>query len=250
MQGTVKELIVQGKQTAPKKLFYQRLSLSIHELDNKKQFKCIWVSSDLKEEKELVLYPNKSDTVKGLLDEAAKKIQFSENSRKKLRLLKVGNHKIINVFKEDILLDTLQKSNEPITTQSAQKTFRIEEVPIEDMQLAENEMLIPVAHYSKEIYNSFGVPFLIKAKHGEPYGALKQRIQKRLNVPDKEWENYKFSVISVGHTTEVNDNIAVDLEVYRSWNGNQLPHFGLDHINKSRKRTSLNFSEKAIKIYN
>lgn len=247
-QGCLKDLLVSTKQSNTKKLFYQRLSLSIHELDNKKQFKCIWVSNDLKEEKELVLYPNKNDAVKGLLDEAAKKIQFSENSSKKLRLLKVNNHKIVMIFKEDIPLESLQKTTEPITPQSTQKTFRIEEVPLEDLQLAENEMLIPVAHYSKEIFSVFGVPFLIKARQGEPYGALKQRIQKRLNVPDKEWENYKFAVIG-GNTSDVNDNTPVDLNVYRSWNGN-APFFGLDHINKSRKRTSLNFSEKAIKIYN
>ncbi|XP_073827847.1 ubiquitin-specific protease 7 [Musca autumnalis] len=249
-KGCLKDLLALAstKQSNPKKLFYQRLSLSIHELDNKKQFKCIWVSNDLKEEKELVLYPNKNDTVRGLLDEAAKKIQFSENSSKKLRLLKVNNHKIAMVFKEDTPLESLQKATEPITPQSTQKTFRIEEVPLEDLQLAENEMLIPVAHYSKEIFSVFGVPFLIKARQGEPYGALKQRIQKRLNVPDKEWENYKFAVIG-GNTPDVNDNTLVDLAVYRPWNGN-TPFFGLDHINKSRKRTSLNFSEKAIKIYN
>ncbi|XP_033172578.1 ubiquitin carboxyl-terminal hydrolase 7 isoform X2 [Drosophila mauritiana] len=248
---TFKDLVSYTKQSSTKRIFYQRLSLSIHELDNKKQFKCVWVSSDLKDEKELVLYPNKNDTVKGLLEEAAKKISFAENSRRKLRLMKISNHKIVAVCKDDIPLDTLLKSNESITTtQGAQKTFRIEEVPAEDMQLAENEFLIPVAHFSKELYNSFGIPFLTKARHGEPYGAVKQRIQRRLNVQDKEWENYKFCVISMGHNSDVNDNTPVDLEVYRSWTSGQLPFFGLDHINKSRKRSSLNFSEKAIKIYN
>ncbi|XP_032580109.1 ubiquitin carboxyl-terminal hydrolase 7 isoform X2 [Drosophila sechellia] len=248
---TFKDLVSYTKQSSTKRIFYQRLSLSIHELDNKKQFKCVWVSSDLKDEKELVLYPNKNDTVKGLLEEAAKKISFAENSRRKLRLMKISNHKIVAVCKDDIPLDTLLKSNESITTtQGAQKTFRIEEVPAEEMQLAENEFLIPVAHFSKELYNSFGIPFLTKARHGEPYGAVKQRIQRRLNVQDKEWENYKFCVISMGHSVDVNDNTPVDLEVYRSWTSGQLPFFGLDHINKSRKRSSLNFSEKAIKIYN
>lgn len=56
------------------------------------------------------------------------------------------------------------------------------------MILGENEMLIPVSHYSKEIYNTFGTPFYIKAQQGESYGVLKERIQKRLNVPEKEWE--------------------------------------------------------------
>ncbi|XP_037936692.1 ubiquitin carboxyl-terminal hydrolase 7 [Teleopsis dalmanni] len=248
-KGTVKELINYGNKGTSKKIYYQRLSLSIHELDNKKQFKCVWVSNDLKDEKELVLYPNKNENVKGLLEEAAKKIQFSENSRRKLRLLKVSNHKIVTVFKEDVSLESLQKPNESMTTQNTQKTFRIEEVPAEDLQLAENEMLIPVSHFSKELYNAFGVPFLIKAKNGETYGTLKQRIQKRLNVTDKEWETYKFTLISMGHTVEINDNSPVELSEFRSWT-HASSCIGLDHINKSRKRTSLNFSEKAIKIYN
>lgn len=193
----------------------------------------------------MVLYPNKNDTVKGLLDEASKKIQFSENSSKKLRLLKVTNHKIFTIIKEDIPLESLQKTTEPITPQSNQKMFRVEEVPLDELQLAENERLIPVAHYSKEVFSAFGVPFLMKARQGEPYGAFKQRIQKRLNVPDKEWENYKFAIAGC-NTPDVNDNTPVDINVYRAWNA----FFGLDHINKSRKRTSLNFSEKAIKIYN
>jgi hypothetical protein len=33
-------------------------------LENKKQFKCVWISSNLKEEKEIVLYPNRLVTVR------------------------------------------------------------------------------------------------------------------------------------------------------------------------------------------
>lgn len=82
----------------------------------------------------------------------------------------------------------LQSSNDTITNQNPQKIYRIEEVPKEDLIIGDNEMLIPVSHFSKEIYNTFGTPFFIKAQHGETYGVLKERIQKRLNVPDKEWE--------------------------------------------------------------
>jgi len=250
-KGTLKELI-QYKQNGIKKLFYLRLSLTIHEMENKKLFKCIWVSMDLKEEKELILYPNKGETVKELLIEAVKNIQFSEKSQKRLRLLRVGNNKIQNVFEEDILLELIHTSNDLVngTEIDPLNYFRIEEVPTEDIHLAENEMLIGVAHYSKHDYNCFGTPFLTKAKHGEPYGALKQRIQEKLNVPDKEWETYKFTISSMGRTTEVNDDTLVDLDAYRIPTGGYMPFFGLDHVNKSRKRSSFNSSEKAIKIYN
>lgn len=30
------------------------------------------------------------------------------------------------------------------------------------MELGENELLVPVNHFSKEVYSTFGTPFLIK----------------------------------------------------------------------------------------
>ena len=41
-------------------MYYQRLQIPINELENKKQFKGLWISHNLKDEKELVLYPNRS----------------------------------------------------------------------------------------------------------------------------------------------------------------------------------------------
>ncbi len=62
-----------------------QLSIRINELENKRQFKCIWVNSKYKEEKELVLYPNKNGTVTDLLDEARKQVDLAENGTGKLR---------------------------------------------------------------------------------------------------------------------------------------------------------------------
>jgi hypothetical protein len=43
-------------------VYYQRLQIPINELENKKQFKCLWISHNLRDEKELVLYPNRWQT--------------------------------------------------------------------------------------------------------------------------------------------------------------------------------------------
>lgn len=43
--GILKDLLVYCKPKCPKKLFYQILSIKVNELDNKKQFKCLWVRS-------------------------------------------------------------------------------------------------------------------------------------------------------------------------------------------------------------
>lgn len=42
---------------------------------------------------------------------------------------------------------------------------RIEEIPKEELEIGEDEALIPVAHFHKDVFSTFGVPFLIKVKH-------------------------------------------------------------------------------------
>lgn len=84
-EGTLKDLLVFSKPKVPKKIFYQQLSIRVNELENKKQFKCIYVGPNMKEEKELILYPNKNGTVADLLEEAKKQIGTSEGGTGKLR---------------------------------------------------------------------------------------------------------------------------------------------------------------------
>lgn len=66
--------------------------------------------------------------------------------------------------------------------------YRFEEIPSSELHLTEDEMLIPVSHFYKNVLDVFGIPFFIKIKQGEPFGVLKERIQNKLAVPDKEWE--------------------------------------------------------------
>lgn len=44
------------------------------------------------------------------------------------------------------------------------KFYRIEEIPKDEVNLANDEMLIPVAHFQKDVYTTFGTPFLLKIK--------------------------------------------------------------------------------------
>ena len=65
----------------PKKMFYQRLTLPIHELENKRQLKCTFMAIDQKEEKEVTLYPNKGSRVEQMLEEAKQVMQSAIYSR-------------------------------------------------------------------------------------------------------------------------------------------------------------------------
>jgi len=46
---------------------------------------------------------------------------------------------------------------------------RIEEIPRDELNLTDDEMLIPVAHFYKDIFSTFGIPFFLKVKHVSLY---------------------------------------------------------------------------------
>lgn len=50
-------------------------------------FQCVWVGPNLKEEKDLILYPNKRGCVSDLLEEAKKQVELSPDGSGKLRLV-------------------------------------------------------------------------------------------------------------------------------------------------------------------
>lgn len=190
-EGTLKDLLLIYKPRQAKKLYYQLLSIRINELEHKKPFKCIWVNSKLKEEasvsfcllffliflpflffdnlfclfyyfylliqKELLLYPNKNGTAAELLSEARKQIELSEDGSGKLRLLEVASYKITQILPEEILLECLNSGGS--------KTYRIEEIPKDELKNEHGEFSIPVAHFHKEIYQTFGTPFLLRLKN-------------------------------------------------------------------------------------
>ena len=252
--GSLKELVANCKPKM-KKLFYQQLSIHVNELENKKQFKCIWVSPSLKEEKEIVLYPNKNGTVATLLEEAKKQVELSENGSGKLRILEIISNKVQPGPKDDVPLESLNTSGS--------KAYRIEEIPPDELNLAENEMLVPVAHFYKDVFSTFGIPFLFKIKHGEPFSKMKERLFKRLDIQEKEFEKFKFAIVTANKANFINEppDYCMDITEFKSQQNQifplsnpnaslQKPWLGLEHINKAPKRSRINYLEKAIKIYN
>ncbi|XP_022916946.1 ubiquitin carboxyl-terminal hydrolase 7 isoform X1 [Onthophagus taurus] len=244
-EGTLKDLLVFTKPKMPKKIFYQQLSIRVNELETKKQFKCVFIGLKMRDEKELILYPNKNGTVGDLFEEAKKQIEFSEGSTGKLRLTEVSCNKVSLGPKEDTLLEGL--------TLCATKIYRIEEVPRDELHMGDDEMLIPCAHFHKEAFSTFGAPFLIRIKQGEPFARVKERIQKKLALPEKDFEKIKFAIITMNQPQFIRDDeYVVNLSEFK-WNAAQpagRPWLGLEHVNKAPKRARFNYLEKAIKIYN
>lgn len=235
-----------------RKLFYSKLNIDIMELDERRQFKVTWMSQNLKNEKELILMPLKKANVKELLIESRNELlkeglitseQMNDQLNFKLRLEEVVGSKIHRVFKDETLIETL----DPL---QANKNYRIEQILPEEALMSSEEYLLPVAHFSKEIYATFGTPFLLKIRLGEPFRDIKQRIQRKLEVQDKEFATYRFAVISMGTASYVpeDENTIFDL----SGSTGFQPWLGIDHANKNANKMKSRYStmEKAIKIFN
>lgn len=104
--GTLKDVLVYCKPKQQKKIFYEILTMKINELESKKQFKCCWVPINLKEEKEIVLYPSKNGTVGTLLEEARKQVELCPDlGSGVLRIAEViGSKNLVMGPSEDTLL--------------------------------------------------------------------------------------------------------------------------------------------------
>jgi len=249
-EGTLKDLLVFFRPKQVKRIYYQRLAIPINELENKRQFKVNWLG--LKEvEKDLVLYPNRNATVAELFDEAKSSggLDFEEGGSGRLRMVEIISNKIFGVSKEEQSLESLQVGGT--------KNYRLEEVPRDQLELGEGDLLVPVAHFSKEIFSTFGTPFLVLLKQGDTLGQVKQRIQQRLQMGEKEWDKVRLAFVIQGkaHYVEEDDRtvntkefrgLALQSQVQNSGK----PWIGLEHTNKANKRSRYNYMEKAIKIYN
>lgn len=232
--------------------------MNINDLEDKKPFKCMFLLPNMKDMKEVTLYPHKNGTIKTLLEEAAKVIKFSENSTKRLRICEQHNSKLVWPSQVDSTsLDKLQNyceaaNQNTMSSTGTTKFLRIEEIPMDELNIDEQmEALVPVIHFYKNLFTTFGVPLLIKICDQETYKDVKNRIQKKLNISQYEWEKYKLSIIQNKSAQPVDDNEKVNIERFQSTEGEQRCYLGLDHPNKSQyPSTKLNIFEKSIKIYN
>ncbi|VEL31191.1 unnamed protein product [Protopolystoma xenopodis] len=127
-------------------------------------------------------------------------------------------------------------------------SLRVEEVPLNELNLGPDECVIHVAHFDKDIHSTFGVPFTVFLHDKEPYSVLRERIRKRLEVPEKEFERWGLVIFfqTGGINLPMDDHLEVPIDMFskssrRAW-------IGIDH--KPSKRPRYAPSEKPIKIHN
>jgi len=249
-EGTLKDIIQFVRPKQVRRVYYQQLQISISELENKKQFRCNWISTNLKEEKEVLLYPNRNAVVSDLFEEARRcsQISLDPQGTGRMRLLEIMSNKILTQCRPDQTIEQLQQS----ATNVQNRIFRLEEIVADELDLEEGDTMMPVAHFYKEVFTTFGSPFLIKVKKDDSVDTLRARLQDRLGVPDKEWEKYRVALVvqMKAHYLDDEEKSINFKDFHGLHQGSNKPWIGLEHLNKGGNKRTRYCTEKAIKIYN
>ncbi|XP_065066038.1 ubiquitin carboxyl-terminal hydrolase 7-like [Rhopilema esculentum] len=242
-EGTLRDMLAIFRSRSPKKLYYQILTIPINILENKFQFKVTWLNGNLKDEQELTLFVEKEGLVSHLFKEARRHVS---SATEQFRLLEIVSCKVYRVVPEDQPLEQL--------TPQTQRSYRLEAVNEEDLTIDEDSVIIQVAHFNKEVYNTFGTPFLLKLRDGEKVGSVRKRIREKLDMPEKEFDKIRFARVQMGKADYFSDDDdqQISSKCFQSSANTTTnrPWLGLDHVNKSSKRTRYAYAEKPIKIHN
>ncbi|KAF9582420.1 hypothetical protein BGW38_000230, partial [Lunasporangiospora selenospora] len=198
-------------------LYYEKLDISIVELESKRLFKVTFLGSTLKDETVHELLVLKTSTIGMLQDALLPKITLSPNGSQKLRSFSVFNGKLVKEY-------GLQ---EPISTIHEAFTLYVEEVPVEELELKDDEYVLPCVHFMGDPSRLHSVPFWIVVKPEEPFSETKVRLRAKLGMNEKDFAKIKFNLLSTNHVTALNDTtVLAESELAP---GDAL---GLDHVDK------------------
>ncbi|XP_026426182.1 ubiquitin carboxyl-terminal hydrolase 12-like isoform X2 [Papaver somniferum] len=245
------EMLVHYNQTSDI-LYYEVLDIPLPELQGLKTLKVAFHHATKEDTVVHSIRLPKQSTVGDVINDLKTKVELSHPDAE-LRLLEVFYHKIYKIFP---LSEKIENINDQYWT------LRAEEIPEEEKNLGPQDRLIHVYHFTKDAsqtqmqVQNFGEPFFLIIHEGETLGAVKFRIQKKLQIPDEEFAKWKFAFLSLGRPEYLQDSDVVSSrfqrrDVYGAWE----QYLGLEHSDSSPKRAyaanqNRHTFEKPVKIYN
>lgn len=217
-------------------ILYEKLDVSIVELETKRQLKVIWTGIHNKEEGvESFLMP-KTSPVHDLALELSKRVSLTPGGTGKIRVFEIS--KDGKTQKEFTGSEMIGNIPDPVELYA-------EEVPREELEADDSDKVIGVFHFSKDLSRTHGIPFKFVVKRGEKFADTKKRLQARIGVSDKDLARYRFALIQVS-TFKQPSYIEDDDTIYEHQFAPE-DVLGLDHVDKSGK-TRGGSGEKAIVI--
>jgi len=217
-------------------ILYEKLDVSIVELETKRSLKVIWTGIHNKEEGTFPFLLPKTSSVYDLADNLSKQVTLTPTGTGKIRIFEISRDG--KTQKEFTGSEMIGNIPDPVELYA-------EEIPHEELEADDADKVIGVFHFSRELSRTHGVPFKFVVKRGEKFSETKKRLQARLGVTDKDIAKYRFALIQVS-TFKQPSYIEDDDTIYEHQFAPE-DVLGLDHIDKSG-RSKGGVAEKAIVI--
>ncbi|KAF9986193.1 hypothetical protein BGZ65_008561 [Modicella reniformis] len=181
----------------PNILYYEVLGISIVELESKRLIKVTWLGSTLKDESTHEFLLLKTSCMSAVVDALLSKVKPTLDGSQTLRIFSVMNGRNIRNY----------VPTDPISITNDMLNLYVEEIPKEEAEAGEGELLLQCFHFQTEVTRTHGIPFKILVKDGEKFAATKARVHARLGINDKEFAKIKFIFCngSTGRITSVAD---------------------------------------------
>lgn len=232
-------------------IYYEVLDIPLPELQGLKNLKVAFHRATMDEVVVHNIRLPKQSTVGDVINELKSKVELSHPDAE-LRLIEVFYHKIYKIF-------TTSEKIENINDQYW--TLRAEEIPEEEKNIGPSDRLIHVYHFNKENsqnqaqVQNFGEPFFLVIHEDETLREIKNRIQKKLRVPDEDFSEWNFAFLSLGRPEYLQDSDIVSSRFQRDVYGSWEHYLGLEHSDTGPKRAytanqNRQTYEKPVRIYN
>ncbi|KII89207.1 hypothetical protein PLICRDRAFT_599629 [Plicaturopsis crispa FD-325 SS-3] len=217
-------------------ILYEKLDVSIVELETKRSLKVVWTGVHNKEEGVQAFLLPKTHSVRDLIEVLKTKVTLTPTGTGEIRIFEVSKDgKTQREFGNSEMIGNIP---DPVELYA-------EEIPREEIEADDADKVINVFHFSKEVSRTHGVPFKFVVKPGEKFADTKKRLQARIGASDKDLAKYRFALIQVA-TFKQPSYIEDDDTIY---DHKFAPEdcLGLDHVDKTG-RTRTGAGEKAIVI--
>lgn len=217
-------------------ILYEKLDISIVELETKRSLKVIWTGIHNKEEAIHSFLLPKTSMVHDLADNLAKLVTLTSGGTGKIRVFEIS--KDGKTQKEFTGSEMIGNIPDPVELYA-------EEIPREELEADDSDKVISVFHFYNQLTRTHGIPFKFVLKRGEKFADTKKRLQARIGVSDKDLTKYRFALIQVS-TFKQPSYIEDDDTIYEHQFAPE-DALGLDHFDKTGK-TRAGAGEKAIVI--
>ncbi|KAH7107494.1 cysteine proteinase [Auriculariales sp. MPI-PUGE-AT-0066] len=205
-------------------ILYERLDVSIVELETKRSLKVVWTGIHNKEEGTHPFLLPKTSTVHELATQLAKLVSLTPDGSNTIRVFEMskdGKHQ--REFSATEMIGNIPEVAE----------LYAEEIPLDELDQADDKKIISVFHFFKDPSRPHGVPFRFVLKPGEKFVDTKKRLQARLGVTDKDIARFRFALIQVQQFKQpsyIEDDDAIYEHKFQPDDV-----LGLDHIDKTGK---------------